>query len=57
MPFYIGWSPDGKFVYWNFTNATYAMPWPSGRVLPPMPAGGIRFEGGCRRAPGSTVDL
>ena len=31
MPFYIGWTPDGKFVYWNFANATYAIPLQSGR--------------------------
>jgi len=38
MPFYIGWSPDSKFLYWDFTNATYAIPLQSGHVLPPIPA-------------------
>jgi hypothetical protein len=26
MPFFIGWTPDSKFLYWNFESATYAIP-------------------------------
>jgi hypothetical protein len=55
MSFYIGWTPDSKFVYWNFTNATYAIPLPSGRMLPPIPAGGIQSREGVAALPGARL--
>ena len=55
MPFYIGWTPDSKFVYWNVTNATYAIPLPSGRMLPPIPAGGIKSKDAVAALPGARL--
>jgi dipeptidyl aminopeptidase/acylaminoacyl peptidase len=53
--FYIGWSHDGQFLYWNFTNATYAIPLPAGRMLPPIPAGGIQSKAGVAALPGARL--
>jgi eukaryotic-like serine/threonine-protein kinase len=55
MPFYIGWTPDSKIVYWNFASATYAIPLPSGRMLPPVPAGGIQSREGVAALPGARL--
>jgi Tol biopolymer transport system component len=55
MPFYIGWTPDSKFLYWNFMNATYAIPLPSGRMLPAIPAGGIKSKDGVAALPGARL--
>ena len=57
MPFYFGWAPDSRVVYWNFDNATYAIPLPAGRMLPRNPRRGNPIEGRRRRAAGSTIDL
>jgi hypothetical protein len=53
--FYIGWSHDGKFLYWSFTNATYAIPLPAGQMLPPIPAGGIQSKAGVAALPGARL--
>jgi len=55
MPFYIGWSPDGKVVYWNFENATYAIPLQAGRMLPAIPSGGIKSKDGVAALPGARL--
>jgi len=55
MPFYIGWSHDSKVLYWSFTNATYAIPLPSGRMLPAIPAGGIKSKEGVAALPGARL--
>jgi hypothetical protein len=55
MPFYVGWTPDSKVIYWNFTNATYAIPLPPGRMLPPVPAGGIQSREGVAALPGARL--
>jgi serine/threonine protein kinase len=55
MPFYIGWSSDSKVIYWNFDNATYAIPLPSGRMLPLIPAGGITSKEGVAALPGARL--
>ena len=54
-PFYFGWVPNGEFVYWNFTNTTYAIPLQSGRLLPEIPAGGIQSKAGVAALPGARV--
>jgi Tol biopolymer transport system component len=54
-PFYFGWAPNGEFVYWTFTNATYAIPLPSGRPLPDIPAGGIQSKEGVAALPGARL--
>jgi Tol biopolymer transport system component len=55
MPFYFGWTPDSKVVYWNFGNATYAIPLRPGRMLPPIPAGGIQSRQGVAALPGARL--
>jgi dipeptidyl aminopeptidase/acylaminoacyl peptidase len=55
QPFYIGWSPDSRFVYWNFTNATYALPLKPGEILPAMTTGGIRSKENLAALPGSRL--
>jgi hypothetical protein len=55
MPFYFGWAPDGKVVYWTFGNATYAIPLPPGRMLPPIVAGGIQSRDGVAAIPGARL--
>jgi dipeptidyl aminopeptidase/acylaminoacyl peptidase len=42
IPFYVGWSPDSKYLYWNFTNTTYAIPVQPGRPHPPIPEKGVQ---------------
>lgn len=44
--FFGGWAPNGGFAYWNFANATDAIPLQSGRLLPGVPAGGIQSKEG-----------
>jgi hypothetical protein len=53
--FYVGWSHDGKFLYWNFTNATYAIPLPARHMLPAIPAGGIQSKAGVAALPGAVL--
>jgi Tol biopolymer transport system component len=53
--FYFGWAPNGEFAYWNFTNATYAIPLQSGRVLPGIHAGGIQSKEGVAALPGARL--
>ena len=55
QPFYFGWAPNGEFVYWNFTNATYAIPLPPGRGMPAIPAGGIQSKDGVGALPGARL--
>ena len=55
MPFYFGWAPDSRAVYWNFDNATYAIPLPPGRMLPAIPAGGIQSRDGVAALPGARL--
>lgn len=55
MPFYVGWTPDRKIFYWNFANATYAIPLRSGRMLPPVPVGGIQSREGVAALPGARL--
>ena len=55
MPFYIGWTPDSRFVYWTFGNATYAIPLPPGRTVPTIAAGGIQSREGVAALPGAQL--
>lgn len=55
QPFYFGWSPNGELVYWNFANATYAIPVESGRGLPDIPVGGIQSKEGVAALPGARL--
>jgi eukaryotic-like serine/threonine-protein kinase len=42
MPFYLGWSRDGRVLYWKFGNSTSTIPLPPGRSLPTIPPSGIQ---------------
>ena len=42
IPFFLGWTADSKFLYWNFANATYAIPVEAGRMLPIIPEKGLQ---------------
>ena len=53
--FYFGWAPNSEFLYWNFTNATYAIPMQPGRLLPDIPAGGIQSREGVAAFPGARL--
>jgi hypothetical protein len=53
--FYFGWAPNSEFAYWNFRNATYAIPLQSGRLLPGIPAGGIQSKEGVAALPGARL--
>ncbi|MGH9386923.1 MAG: protein kinase domain-containing protein [Vicinamibacterales bacterium] len=53
MPFYLGWSPDGKFLFWSFTGSTYAISLPAGRMLPEIPATGIPSKEAVGTLPGA----
>jgi Tol biopolymer transport system component len=54
-PFYFGWAPDREYVYWNFENATYAIPLRSGQMVPAIPAGGIQTKEGVAALPGARL--
>jgi Tol biopolymer transport system component len=44
IPFYVGWSPDGRFLFWSFTGATYAIPLRPGRMVPAIPSAGLQSK-------------
>jgi Tol biopolymer transport system component len=53
--FFFGWAPNSEFAYWNFANATYAIPLQSGRLLPGIPAGGVQSKEGVAAIPGARL--
>jgi len=55
IPFYLGWSPDGKFLYWNFMGSTYAIRLGSGRLLPEFPVGGLQSPDAIGALPGARL--
>ena len=52
MPFYLGWSPDRKFLFWNFTGSMYALALVSSRLLPQIPAAGLQSKEAVAAGPG-----
>jgi hypothetical protein len=42
IPFFVGWTTDSKFFFWNFANATYAIPLQLGHMLPLVPEKGVQ---------------
>jgi hypothetical protein len=54
-PFYIDWTADGRILYWSFAGVTHAIPLPSGRSLPPIPAGGIQTLEAVAALPGARL--
>ena len=55
IPFYLGWSPDGKFLYWNFTGSTYAIRLGASRLLPEFPVGGLQSPDAIGALPGARL--
>jgi hypothetical protein len=52
MPFYLGWSPDRKFLFWNFSGSMFAIPLIPGRMLPQIPAAGLQSKEAVGTLPG-----
>jgi hypothetical protein len=52
MPFYLGWSPDRKFLLWNFSSSMYAIPLAPGRMLPEIPTTGLQSKEAVGTLPG-----
>ena len=55
IPFYFDWAPDGRSIYWNYSNTMFAVPLAPGRMLPDIPAGGIQSKEGVAKLPGAQV--
>jgi Tol biopolymer transport system component len=55
IPFYVGWSPDGRQLFWNHSNTLVAIPLERGVVLPPTPSDGIQSPDGVAAMPGAQV--
>jgi hypothetical protein len=55
MPFFVGWSPDRKFLLWNFSGSMYAIRLASGRMLPKLPAAGLPSKEAVRALPGARL--
>jgi hypothetical protein len=53
----VSWSPDGRFLYLNIRAAFQinAVPLQPGRILPPLPEGGIRSPRDAAALPGVRV--
>jgi Tol biopolymer transport system component len=54
-PSILSWSPDGKFLYFNFHRSIYAIPLQPDQMLPPLPASGIRTEQDVAALPGARL--
>jgi serine/threonine protein kinase len=55
IPFHVGWSPDGRFLYWKFAQSTYAIPVSPERMMPPIPAAGIQSREALSAFPGARL--
>jgi hypothetical protein len=55
IPFYLGWTPDGEFLLWNFARSMHAIPLKPGRALPDIPAGGVQSKAAVGALPGARV--
>jgi serine/threonine protein kinase len=51
----VSWSPDGKFLYLNFSESVFAIALPPGQMLPPLPAAGFRSREEVARLPGARL--
>jgi eukaryotic-like serine/threonine-protein kinase len=55
IPFYLGWSPDRKFLLWNFSGSMYSIPLTPGRMLPRIPAEGLQSKAAVAALPGARL--
>jgi hypothetical protein len=55
QPSILSWSPDREFLYLNFQASIYAIPLQSGRMLPLLPASGLRTEKDVAALPGARL--
>jgi WD40 repeat protein len=55
QPSILSWSPDREFLYLNFRASIYAIPLQSGRMLPLLPASGLRTEKDVAALPGARL--
>jgi len=51
----MSWTPDGKFVYVNFGDSTFAIPLKGNRLLPPVPAKGFSSKEAITAVPGARL--
>jgi len=51
----VSWTPDGRFLYVKFADATYAIPLPPGRMLPEIPASGFANAEAVAAMPGARL--
>jgi serine/threonine protein kinase len=51
----VRWSPDGRLLFLMLHNATYILPLPPGRMLPPMPVGGFKSTQEIASVPGARI--
>ncbi|MGH9385776.1 MAG: protein kinase domain-containing protein [Vicinamibacterales bacterium] len=54
-PSILSWSPDRKFLYFNFRRSVYAIPLRPGQMLPPLPATGLSTEKDIAALPGARL--
>jgi Tol biopolymer transport system component len=55
IPAPLSWTPDGRFVYVKFGDATYAIPLQRGEMLPPAPASGFASREAVAAVPGARL--
>ena len=55
IPFYLGWSPDNKFLLWNFSGSVYSIPLAPGGMLPRIPAVGLQSKAAVAALPGARL--
>jgi Tol biopolymer transport system component len=55
QPADMSWSPDGRFMYLRFSGSTYAIPLPSGKMLPALPALGFASKEAVAAFPGARL--
>jgi hypothetical protein len=56
----MSWTPDGRFVYITFADAsltgpTYAIPLRPGQMMPPVPASGFQSKEAMAALPGTRL--
>jgi eukaryotic-like serine/threonine-protein kinase len=51
----VSWSPDGKFIYLQFQESTYAIPLRPGQMLPPVSATGFQSKEELASLPGARL--